>query len=363
MSWKEKIQREFALLFTLQSSNRKWQTPLLTAICMGVPLLTGFYWGNLKSGLIACLSGFIILYIPNKGSITNKITTVLVCSFGFMIAFAIGQLFSFNRVSAVITLGLFTTLLHWIMLYYKTAPPRSFFFILIAAISICQPFDLSSLPLKIGFLGLGTMFSCLWALLFVLGPTLKGQPVRANPVVSVLEKNTYADFWEAIILGVFISLALALGYLLEMSNPYWIPVSCAAVMQGASLYHIWQRTIHRILGTFLGLGLCWILLTLTQDTLVICMFVVILQLIVEILVVRNYALAVIFITPLAILLSEAASPIVNSPNTLIALRFSDILVGSILGAAGGWVLYKEKLRYATIRGLKKIGEGLENRYN
>lgn len=304
--------------------------------------------------------GLVILYLPNSGSLTNRLMTILICSFGFMVSYTFGLFFSFNSNLSFLFLGLFTSAVHWINLYYKTAPPRSFFFILIASLAICQPFDLSSVPSKIGMVGLGTMFSCLLALLYLLRVSTEQGGKVGQSVVPVLKKNPYANFWEAIILGIFIAISLAIGEILNLDNPYWIPISCAAVMQGASIYNIWQRSFHRILGTFVGLGLCWLILAGEPSIWLICIAIIILQFMVEMLVTRQYAVAVIFITPLTILMTEAANPLINSPETLISLRFLEITIGSILGAIGGYIIHKEKIRYASIKGLRKLEKGLRN---
>ncbi len=222
------------------------------------------------------------------------------------------------------------------------------------ASSIRPIFNLATIPTKVGLIGLGTIFSSVLALAYVLNLSFQKKTPGLSEIIPVFKKNSYADFWEAIIMGIFMAAALAMSYLLKFENPYWIPVSCAAVMQGASLYHIAQRSLHRIMGTFVGLGFCWGLLNISDNVVMLCFFIIMLQLIVEILVVRNYAFAVIFITPLAIFLSEAANPLIHSPNDLIKLRLMETLIGSLLGALGGWILYKEKIRYASILGLKKI---------
>lgn len=358
---KQNIHKELKQLVTLKDSKRKWHIPILIAISLGVPLFSGIYFGNISAGLTACLSGLVILYLPSTGSLTNKISTLLISAFGFILSFSIGQFFSFNHIVSVIVFGIFSMVTHWIMLYYKTAPPRSFFFIFLVSISICQPFNLNTIPFKVGLISLGLMFASFLALAYLVIESLKTNQNTQPKPSPILQKNNYADYWEAIIMGVFMALSLMCGYLLKMNNAYWIPVSCAAVMQGASRYHIWQRTFQRILGTLLGLGLCWLLLSITKSIVVLCVFIIVLQLIVEILITRNYALAVIFITPLAIFLSEAANPIITTPNELIVLRFQEIIIGSFIGAIGGWLLHKEKVRYATIKGLAKITNGFENK--
>ncbi len=357
----KKINLELKELVTLKESGRDWRIAPLIAFSLGFPLLLGLYFDNLAAGLTACLSGLVILYVPDTGSLTNKISVLMISAFGFTLSYSIGQFFSFSHVSAVIAFGLFSMAVHWIVLYYKTAPPRSFFFIFIASISICQPFNLSAIPTKVGLISLGLMLTSFIMLIYLIYSTTKLKQEERPEPKRILTKNTYANFWEAIIMGGFMALSLLCGYLLKMDNPYWIPVSCAAVMQGASRYQIWQRTFHRVLGTLLGLALCWFLLSVIESKIVICIFIILLQLVVELLVVRNYALAVIFITPLAIFLSEAANPLISNPNLLIALRLQEIIIGSAIGAIGGWILHKEKIRYATIKGLEKIGSRLENK--
>ena len=57
---------------------------------------------------------------------------------------------------------------------------------------------------------------------------------------------------EAIIFGIFLSIALGIGYFLNLTNPYWVAVACIAVMQGNSTQHVFQRSVQRIIGTLIG---------------------------------------------------------------------------------------------------------------
>lgn len=118
--------------------------------------------------------------------------------------------------------------------------------------------------------------------------------------------------------------ALAVGYLVKMENPYWVPISCAAVMQGASRYHIWQRSFHRILGTFIGIGLTWTLLQVVSNPIAMVLAIILLQFIIEMMITRQYALAVIFITPLTVFLAELVSPMI-SDSYLLSTFASGIL--------------------------------------
>jgi len=350
---KEIVTQEVKAFFRLRQTERLWHIPVLASLCVGLPLLLGLYFDNLKSGLTASLAGLVILYLPASSSIANRMTMLLICSFGFMISYATGLIFSFNPLVSAIVLGLFSAIVHWAAQYFKSRPPGSFFFIMVATMGSCMPYHLQSIPERIGLMGMGTMLACLLALVYCLLIS-KIYPIqKTNPVSMVIMKNNYVNIVESIIIGLFMFGSLMIGRLLKLQNPYWVPISCAAVMQGASLYHIWQRVLHRVLGTYIGFALCWVLLSISKAPLSICVSIMVLQFIVEMLIVRHYALAVIFITPLTILLTEAGNPLIQDPNMLVYIRFWDILLGSVLGFVGGWVLYHEKIRYHAVKRIRK----------
>lgn len=357
---KQIILEEIQALLRLNQASRPWHIALLAALCTGIPLLLGLYFENFHAGIIACLAGVVILYMPAT-ALSHRMITLLTCCFGFMISLAVGICFSFNPIVSSIVFGLFSVSIHWISLFFKLKPPGSFFFILIASVAGGMPFDLHTIPEKMGLIGLGAILCCLLALIYSLLTKTPIQEPPYNPATWVTTKSKYANFVEALIIGIFMFIASFVGYLLKLQNPYWIPISCAAIMQGASLYHVWQKTIHRIVGTFIGLGLSWLLLSVTKTPLAICLSIIVLQFIIEILVVKHYALAAIFITPMTILLAEAGNPLLDNPNMLISSRFLDIVLGSFIGAIGGWLLYHEKLRQHAVIHLRKTRVVLKRR--
>lgn len=349
------LKTEIQSLFVLKKTDRDWRIPILASLCIGIPLLVGYYFNNLKWGLQASLAGLVILYIPTVNHVVNQMAVMLICSFGFLISFTVGLVFSFHPLVSAIVFGIFSSLVHWLNLYFKTKPPGSFFFIMLASMASGLPHNLYQIPEKIGLVALGTMLACTLAFIFGLFAKFEVVLTKNNHLISNALKptlNTY--FVQAIMVGVFMFLSMFVGFLFKLHNPYWIPISCLAVMQGASLYHIWQRVFHRILGTFIGLVCCWLLLSWLNQSFYICLVIIALQFIIEVLIVRHYALAVVFITPMTILLAEAANPIIQYPNLLFTARLVDIAIGSLLGAIGGWFVYNEKFKTHTIKKMKKV---------
>lgn len=125
-------------------------------------------------------------------------------------------------------------------------------------------------------------------------------------------------------------IAMLAGYAVDNTSPYWIPISTLAVLQGRDLGQTSQRNIQRITGTFVGIGLVWMIFSIKSDPLALIIILFSLQFLSEMMIVRNYLMAAIFITPMTIILAETAGPTVIDINTLMTSRLIDTVIGSLL---------------------------------
>ena len=114
-----------------------------------------------------------------------------------------------------------------------------------------------------------------------------------------------------------------------------MPVGCLAVIQGTTLRAVWNKQVHRVIGTGIGLFVTWAILLLPLDKWSIGGLVMLLTFVIEMAVVRHYAFAAIFITPLSILLAEATMLGQRPAGALIAARFFDTALGGMVGFIGG----------------------------
>lgn len=343
------IKSEFHALLELKKSERLWHIPVLASLCVGIPLLIGLYFNRLDYGIIACTGGMVILYLPPT-SLANRMITLVACSFGLAFSFGVSIAFSFNPVLSSIVLGLIAFSAHWITRYFEMKPPGGFFFVMIAAIAASMKFDFYTIPTRIGLIVMSGMLACVLAFFYSLYITKKN--VHKEEPAS-LGTNKFTKVMESLIIAVVMAASLLISHLLKLEKPYWVPISCAAVMQGISLHHIWQRSLQRILGTFIGLGVAWLLLKINMTPLTICISIMLLQFIVEMLIVRHYGLAVIFITPLTLFLAEAGSAMNADTDLLISTRLLDIVIGSTIGLIGGWFLHNQQVRESTERRIRK----------
>ncbi len=105
------------------------------------------------------------------------------------------------------------------------------------------------------------------------------------------------------------SIAGALGLLSGMSHSYWAMVAAAAPIAAPDLSARLQRGVHRMVGTLGGVGVTAFLLSLQLETWHIVVFVILLQFLAELFIGRNYSIALLFITPLALLMTQLAHPV------------------------------------------------------
>jgi uncharacterized membrane protein YccC len=356
------LKREISEIFRLRPSNRHWSVPVLAALCVGIPLLIGLALDKFSQSLTVGLAGMVILYLPGQANVVGRMAKLLICSFGFLIAYGVGITFSFNPIASSIAFGVFSMIIHWISLSLRLAPPGNFFFIMLCAIGSGMPFNLGMIPERMGLVAMGTIMACFLALLNSLiffKPDITADTKHALDGV-VVRKD--ADYIEALIVGFFMFGSLMLAHALNFQKPYWIPTSCLAVMQGATTAHVWRRGFYRVLGTIGGMGLCWVLLLTLKTPVGLVIAIILLQYMVEAIVPRNYILAMLFISPLTILLAETNSHIAD-PHELIATRVVDVLIGSLLGAIGGWVVHHEKIRYKAVRGINITRRALRKKMN
>ncbi len=347
------LQAELAHLTLVQSSDRRWHMPLAAALASGVPLLIGAWLDQLAWGLTASLGGTIFLYLPTT-TMHHRMVWLMACSFGMAACYALGLAGHLYPAATIVLLTLIASLVTMVCRLYCVGPPGSLFFIMVAAIGAYSPIPVQALPQQLGLLTLGCLLACLIAFAYSLYSVRLQAP---SPAPGLSLRGPEFVVLESLLIGAFVGLSLALAQALNMERPYWVPVSCLAVIQGASLRAVWVKQVHRLVGTALGLLLAWALLSLPQDKWLIAGMVMLLTVIVESLVVRHYGLAVIFITPLTLFLAESAQPGLLVPDRLMMARFVDTLLGCLVGLAGASCLHHAGLRDALARLLRRCSLG------
>ncbi|WP_019140794.1 FUSC family protein [Noviherbaspirillum massiliense] len=344
------LREEWRHQTTVQSSDRVWEMPFAAALASGLPLIIGAYFDRLGYGLISSLGGMVFLYLPAT-PMYHRMVVIMASSFGMTGCYALGVMSQFFPALMTPALVFTAILVTMVCRFYALGPPGSLFFIMAAAIGAYSATGVVDLPLKVGLIALGSLLACLVAFFYSLYILRRRAP---KPVVPLPQPTFNFVVFDSVMIGAFVGISLALAQLLQMEKAYWVPVSCMAVIQGASLRAIWNKQLQRILGTSLGLVVTWGLLLLPLDKWSISLTMMALTFVVESTVVRHYAFAATFITPLTILLAEAATLGHGPAGTMIEARFFDTVLGCVVGLAGGICLHSPRFRDVVGRQMRRL---------
>ncbi|MFT4080972.1 MAG: FUSC family protein [Nocardioides sp.] len=134
--------------------------------------------------------------------------------------------------------------------------------------------------------------------------------------------------------GVGVALAGAAATASGIGRPYWAMVSAVVPLVARDLSTQLVRGLHRVIGTGVGLLVAWVLLELGPPSWATILIVAALQLVIELLVARNYALALMCITPLALLMVHMVAPI--PIGQLLADRGAETVIGVVIGLLVGY---------------------------
>ena len=337
-------------LTRVNASDRRWEMPLAAALSSGLPLMVGAYFGRMDYGLMSSLGGMVFLSLPNS-SLQHRMMMLLAASFGMVACYAVGALTQFWPAAMIAALTLIAMVVNMVCRCYRLGPPGSLFFIMATAIAAYTPGRIEDVPVRVGMVALGSLVACLIAFAYSLHMTRVAPP----PPETELPKPTF-DFvvYDSVIIGLFVGISLLVAELLQLPRPYWVPVSCLAIIQGASLRAAWSRQMHRILGTAVGLCVAWVLLALPLNVWTLSLVMMALSFGIETLVVRHYASAVVLITPLTIFLAEAPHLGQGYPAAVIEARFLDTVIGAFIGALGAVLLHNQRIRPLLSRWMRAV---------
>jgi uncharacterized membrane protein YccC len=224
--------------------------------------------------------------------------------------------------SAIVTLGC------------GVGPPGPLFFMLLAGVSIrlTAPKSLGgdalSGGLVVGMLAVG----CAIAYLLVLVPLAIPSVRRRDTTLHrerIRMRFTFDEDTRVIVFRLTLASAIAIVVAapLGVHRVYWVLLTVIAILQNGRRLRLGAvRGIHRVLGTLIGVGLFALVLLAHPQGLLLALVLAVLQFIVELVVIRNYGLALVFITPLALIIAAQGQP--ADVGGVVVTRLLDTLLGA-----------------------------------
>jgi hypothetical protein len=347
-----RLRAEWTELARVQKSDRPWQLPAAAAIASGGPLLAAAWHGNLALGLAASLGGLVFLYLPRAAG-ARGLARVAGCAIGMVASHAIGTASQVSPAATVAATGLVAFAAALLCRWRGVGPPAALFFVMAVSIAAQTPVHPGRALLNTELLAAGCLLALAVAVVYrlLLPHDIAATPARPAPAGGAV------ILAESLVIGSFVALSLAVAQTAGLERPYWVPVSCMAVLQGASLRAAWTRQLQRIAGTGVGMLLFGALAAAPLTAWHVAAAVTGLTFVVETLVVRHYGAAVVFITPLAVLLAEAAQlpgqAAGHSVHDLMQARLLDTVIGCLFGLAGAAVLHMPALRSLVGRWVRR----------
>lgn len=134
---------------------------------------------------------------------------------------------------------------------------------------------------------------------------------------------------QAIRCAVAVVIAGLISTTAGISHPYWAMIAAVVPLAARPLRAQVVRGVHRTLGTLVGLAVAAVLLAAPLPVAVTITLIAALQGTAELLVMRNYGLALVAITPLALLSMQLANP--QPVPTLLVDRLVETLIGVAVG--------------------------------
>lgn len=144
-----------------------------------------------------------------------------------------------------------------------------------------------------------------------------------------------AIWWEGLFYiltaGAAGAVANTVGSQFEAGHNYWAMVAAVVPLAGHTTKLRVRRGIHRVLGTLVGMVLMAALVIINPPLWVLVTSIGIFQFLAEMLVIRNYFIAQIFITPLALV---GVSLVTGLSTAVMYDRIVETVIGSAVGILG-----------------------------
>lgn len=300
-----------------------------------VPLLVLSAAGRLEWSIFATFGAFTALYGRDRSGparlwLQARVAVYLTAAIGLGTLVAISPERAWLAVpvaSSVAALGSFASDAE------QWHPPGPLFLVFAFAACAAIPATWADLPIALGVGGLSATFAVVVGSLGAWWRRDGGTPHRRPTYAASLR-------WHVLpcSLGVFVAGVIATGA--GIGHPYWAMVSAVVPLVARDFRQQVVRGLHRVVGTALGLVVAGVLLAIDPPALAVVLIVVVLQVLAELVVGRNYALALVAITPLALLMVHLAVPVPTSE--LLVDRGVETVIGV---AAGVCVGYLTRVRY------------------
>lgn len=324
------------------ATGRRWPLAVQAGLAMAVPIVVLAGTGYAEVALLAAAGAFTVIYggwlRPRERARFAPLiaAALLVCA-------AAGTLAAAGGTGAVLVGVVVVTIASAALAARRSlGPPGPVFFVLVFGLSaqvtaVHGGIRTVDPVVYLSVVAGSSVFACLLVAAPLALPRYRRE--RPRPLAALFPPSRGAVPRTVILRCAIVAVAgVAAAVVLDPERSYWIVCAGIAVTgipvgrRAAA-----TRGIHRTVGTVLGAGLYLVLAVAPLPIWAVGVVLGVLQVLIELVVVRHYALALVFITPLVLLLIGAASGHAGT-LPLAFERVVDTLVGAAIGTAAALVV-------------------------
>ncbi|GGC92815.1 FUSC family protein [Chelatococcus reniformis] len=321
--------------FIPSPSGHEIRAAVRVGLAVGLPLLTIFAMGRLDLAVFAAFGALTALYGHSEPS-GRRVGTQLVVAVALTLTMAAATFFAAAQgptwllgvllVAVVLCSGALGAVMGWV-------PRGEIFFVLVLLVLAGIPATWTKALVGTA-VGLGAaLFS---VALTVLDRTLAGdtgKPDRLRDRIAArlasIERRQHVISVVAATVGVLAAwlAALALG----IGHPYWASVVVTALMPALLSSRVRSRVVHVLAGTLGGVAMAAVIFAFEPSPLELIVMIMVCQAIAELFIAKNFGLALLFLSPLAIGMSNLGRGLPWGP--LMADRLVEAGLGAAIGLA------------------------------
>jgi hypothetical protein len=311
---------------------------LRAAFAGAIPLAVLVTLGLTEYAAFALFAGFVAIWGSREQYRHRVVTTSVVGALQILCMFA-GLAVSVSGAPLWIeALGLVAVLVVGVgtLNALGSIPGQPIFPVFAFVVSALVPVRPADLPVAMTVIVASVAFACAVSLSgFVVRAVLAGRrpswfrELAPSPRRTLAVLRTSA-LWETVALNVVGSLvagAIALS-VPGLGHPYWAVVAVVSTLPVLRQRHTMSRAMHRVIGTLGGTVIAVGVLLLHPTAWWIVVVAFLGQFLAELFVARNYALCLLFLTPLALSVSWLSVPV--SPEALALDRIVQTAIGAAI---------------------------------
>jgi Fusaric acid resistance protein-like len=304
---------------------------------ISVPLLTLVAIDQVEWSLYATFGAFTSLYGRERVDL-HRVVRQGAAGLSLIVATTLGALVAISSERewlAIPVAAAVAVAASYVSARHDWIPPGSLFQVFAFAAVASVPAEASDLVPAIVVVTLSALFAVLVGNVGVLVRRARrtaDPPAPGHPI-----GGPHSGGWLYAVqsgLGVLLAGMLATGS--GIGRPYWAMVAAVVPLMAHDFGSQLVRGVHRVIGTFIGLGVAWLLLELDLPDAVVVLVAATLQMATELVIGRNYAFALICITPLALLIVHLAAPVIPISD-LLGDRGLETAIGVTIGLLVGYV--------------------------